>query len=607
MPGGYTLLKKRNISFRKRLIICMLFATLLPIIMVDLIMYSRYKVIIKENTKKLTKSNLEQTMTTLDVWLDAYGDVLYQLYSNEEVINNLRRYYDNTDEAEIEEAKDNMDTQLRSFLYTKEYIMAISIVTEEGDSFFYDRITPFSSHSFWINHYSMSMKEIYDMVVNSQETTFFSTEYAKTIPSKKCYLFHMAHTLNYMTGGEKKKAALIISIDEQLLENICNADLKENTENRNFIVDKNGYIVSFPDSSYLSRKLEVEGKDEKERKEVYINFIKQSGVFDRENMTTQLIHDEKLNWDIINVSSGSSYQSEISLVQRFVVTVAVLSALIVAVIIIITIQYLMRGIDVVVENMNQVEKGATDVRIKKTDDMPKEIVTIAEHLNRMLDKVEASMESEKLLAERERVAEIAALEARINPHFLYNTLDTINWMAIDRDEEEISNAISALGKILRYGINDSNAIVSIATEMEWLRQYIYLQQTRLKDSFEFIMDIEPEVMNCRIHKLLLQPFVENSIIHGFANKKGVHRLKITIKQREKLEISIEDNGGGMKKEQVDMINSGQFQHYDDKYHIGMENAFSRIRLYYGEESEVYVVSESNVQTTVYIKLPKDEV
>ena len=63
----------------------------------------------------------------------------------------------------------------------------------------------------------------------------------------------------------------------------------------------------------------------------------------------------------------------------------------------------------------------------------------------------------------------------------------------------------------------------------------------------------------------------------------------------------------MKKEQVDMINSGQFQHYDDKYHIGMENAFSRIRLYYGEESEVYVVSESNVQTTVYIKLPKDEV
>ena len=267
----------------------------------------------------------------------------------------------------------------------------------------------------------------------------------------------------------------------------------------------------------------------------------------------------------------------------------------------------MKNINVVVDNMNLVGKGDTDVRIDIKSKMPREVATIAEHLNMMLDKLQYSMDNEKLLAERERVAEIAALEARINPHFLYNTLDTINWMAIDKNEIEISNAISALGKILRYGINDSNGIVTIATEMEWLRQYIHLQQIRLKDTFEFSIDVEPEVLQDNIHKLLLQPFVENSIIHGFANKPGIHRLNITIRRTDMLEISICDNGGGMKQEQVDMINSGQFRYYDDKYHIGMENAFLRIKLYYGEQARVNVVSENGKSTTVCIRLPKEEV
>ncbi|MDE6636421.1 MAG: histidine kinase, partial [Lachnospiraceae bacterium] len=309
----------------------------------------------------------------------------------------------------------------------------------------------------------------------------------------------------------------------------------------------------------------------------------------------------------INVSVNAAYQSEIKKLQQFVIVFAVMSGLLATFIIIITIRYLMNNINVVVDNMNLVEKGDTDVRIDINPKMPKEVATIAEHLNRMLDKLQYSMDNEKLLAERERVAEIAALEARINPHFLYNTLDTINWMAIDNNEIEISNAISALGKILRYGINDSNGIVTIATEMEWLKQYIHLQQIRLKDTFEFSIDVEPEVLRYNIHKLLLQPFVENSIIHGFANKKGIHRLSITIRQSDMLEISIHDNGGGMKKEQVDMINSGQFRYYDDKYHIGMENAFQRIRLYYGEQANVYVVSETGKSTTVYIRLPKEEV
>lgn len=582
----------------------MLIASLLPVLLVDLVMYNRYLKIIQENVQKLTEANLEQTKTALDTWIDSYGDIMSQLYNNQDVKNSLRMYYEKAGNKKTEK---NMDRELSSLLFSKDYIMAITIITEKGDSFFHDRITPFSSYSFWINHYSMTMPEIYQMTINNDGITYFSTEYAKTIPEKKYYLFHMARSISYTCKGAEHQAAVIVSIDEQLLENICNYDSSDTSENLNFIVDSRGYVVSYTDSSYLSQQIDVEGLSETEKEELYARFVKKTGVMVNDDIRTQVIHDDKFGWDIINVSVNDAYQSEIKKLQQFVIVFAVMSGLLATFIIIIMIRYLMNNINVVVDNMNLVEKGDTDVRIDINPKMPKEVATIAEHLNRMLDKVQYSMDNEKLLAERERVAEIAALEARINPHFLYNTLDTINWMAIDNNEIEISNAISALGKILRYGINDSNGIVTIATEMEWLKQYIHLQQIRLKDTFEFSIDVEPEALRYNIHKLLLQPFVENSVIHGFANKKGIHRLSITIRQSEMLEISIRDNGGGMKKEQVDMINSGQFRYYDDKYHIGMENAFQRIKLYYGEQANVYVVSETGKSTTVYIRLPKEEV
>lgn len=590
-------------SLRGRLIICMLIVSLIPLLLADFVMYKGYIGIMHENVEKLTNANLKQTRTALDTWIDSYGDVIAQLYYNQDVKNNLQMYYEYNDETALE----SLDKEMSYLLYIKDYIMAITIITENGDSFFHDRITPFSSHSFWINHYSLSMSEIYDMTIKNNDTTYFSTQYAKTIPAKKYYLFHMAHALTYRCNGEEKQAAVIVSIDEQLLENVCNSAANNSDENMNFIVDSNGYVVSYTDSSYLSQQIDIEGLSESEKSDRYREFVKNTGVMGSEDIRVQYIQDETLEWDVINVSINDVYKSEVEKMQESVLTIALLVAFLTLVMIGFTIKYFMKNIDVVVDSMNKVEKGNADVRISGAEKMPREIATIAENLNRMLDKLEDSMESEKLMAERERVAEIAALEARINPHFLYNTLDTINWMAIEKNEIEISNAISALGKILRYGINDSNAVVTIRTEMEWLEQYIHLQQARLKDTFEFNVSVEPDVLDYKIHKLLLQPFVENSIIHGFAKKRGMHILSITIKQSDMLEISIVDNGGGMSEEQVEMINSGQFRHYDDKYHIGMENAFQRIKLYYGEEACVNVISESGQSTTVYIRLPKDEV
>jgi len=152
---------------------------------------------------------------------------------------------------------------------------------------------------------------------------------------------------------------------------------------------------------------------------------------------------------------------------------------------------------------------------------------------------------EKDAIDSQRRAEIAALEAQINPHFLYNTLDTINWIAIDNDEYEISNAITSLAAILRYGIDNSNADVRVSREAEWLKQYLFLQQIRLKNTFQCEIHVSQEVMDWKIHKLLFQPFVENSLYHGFQVEKDVYILRVEIEPGV-LMLNMRDNRGGSR-------------------------------------------------------------
>ncbi len=140
------------------------------------------------------------------------------------------------------------------------------------------------------------------------------------------------------------------------------------------------------------------------------------------------------------------------------------------------------------------------------------LCNLMKHWEKLVCALEKEKKKQRISREK---AEIRALEAQINPHFLYNTLDTINWMAIDRGEFDISNAIGSLANILRYAITDSNGTVCIRDEIEWLKKYIYLQQFRLKNKFVRVIEVAPELLDVKIHKLLLQPFIENAIIHGF--------------------------------------------------------------------------------------------
>ena len=208
--------------------------------------------------------------------------------------------------------------------------------------------------------------------------------------------------------------------------------------------------------------------------------------------------------------------------------------------------------------------------------------------------------------DKQKDAEIRALEAQINPHFLYNTLDSINWMAIEKEEYGISRMLRNLGVILRYSVNRSNQMVSVTEVADWLEKYISLQQMRFNQSFRFELNVAEAAGSVRIYKLLLQPFVENAVIHGFKGmeKGGVLRVDIFLSDTgERLNIIIEDNGKGMPREMAESFNVREQAVRDEGGSIGLHNAFARMDMYYGREAVWNVNSIEGMGTVITLTLP----
>lgn len=191
-----------------------------------------------------------------------------------------------------------------------------------------------------------------------------------------------------------------------------------------------------------------------------------------------------------------------------------------------------------------------------------------------------------------------AMEAQIDPHFLYNTLDTINWKAIEHEEYEISQMVGALADILRYSIRNPGDTVSINQEIYWLGQYVMLQKEKLEAPLQVVVDVPEELQEYRIHKLLLQPFLENAIKHGLYQKKGECCLKIRMRLADdQIHIMVEDNGKGIDKAMLELLNEKTSSMGE---HVGVANVRKRLELYYGDDADIYFESKKGCYTIVHL-------
>lgn len=258
--------------------------------------------------------------------------------------------------------------------------------------------------------------------------------------------------------------------------------------------------------------------------------------------------------------------------------------------------------NLVIHAIDKLKEEDYSTRIPVTDDMPIEIARILEGFNEMVKNTERLVKQAQEAVVEQKNAEIAALEAQIDPHFLYNTLDTINWKAIEHEDYEVSNMVGALADILRYTIKNPNAVCSIGQEIYWMEQYILFQKEKLGKDLEIIYDVPESLMGYEMHKLILQPFVENSIKHGFQKVDRPCVLEIKMRDAgEHIHITIQDNGIGMSEELMNRYN--QFQEASEG-RLGITNVCKRLRLYYGEDADLFFESEPDKYTRVNLFIPK---
>ncbi|HHV13613.1 MAG TPA: histidine kinase [Clostridiales bacterium] len=593
-----------KVSLQTKLIRLFLMTSAIPILFISFFSYYNISNTLKKNTEELTINNLEQASNSLNIWLESYEDILYQIYTDDNVVTLVDKLNQGEDVAV---SKNQLRRFLRGILYTKDYIRSITVITSEGMMIAYDQLTAVSNDKSWTPHFSLSQNELYSKVAGDNSTHIFPTEYGVSFANKDYYLFHIAHRIIDYKDLNKENGIVIVSIDEKLLSKVCiEKEISyKNHSGINFIVDENGKVISYSDQERLGDKVTDAEAPLQERQEAYLDFISKEAKIKKEYLSVYVYRNEELSWDIVNVTNQWAAIRKLSLQQEIVILVSMTSLLVAISLTVWLSRRLVSSVKKVVAAMYAVSTGNLEAKVVIEKKMPIEIEFIALQFNDMLIKLDGAMKKEKEAGERQLEAEIKALEAQINPHFLYNTLDTINWMAIDKENYDISNAINSLATILRYAITNSNAMVEVRQELEWLKNYIYLQQIRLKNTFRYELDADPEILNCKIHKLILQPFVENSIIHGFEGLTREHILGIKLEpQNEFIRIIIKDNGKGIEAVRVDEINSRVFRSSDRGSHIGMENVISRLYMYYGEEAGVQVNSVLGEGTEVIILIPR---
>jgi two-component system sensor histidine kinase YesM len=241
------------------------------------------------------------------------------------------------------------------------------------------------------------------------------------------------------------------------------------------------------------------------------------------------------------------------------------------------------------------EDFAARIEVKGQD----EVARLATQFNQMASKINSLVDKVYKADIRKREAELRALQAQINPHFLYNTLDMIYWTAKMEQALETSDLINSLSHFFRSAFNPAGEYTTVSNEVEHLRYYIILLQQR-KNHFDFNLEMDPDTSNCKTVKLILQPLVENSIIHGIENREN-GQINILIQHRDdQLVYTVEDNGVGIDMADMEQLLANPLS---SARGYGIRNVNDRISLAFGPEYGLRFLAKPEGGTIVTVVMP----
>ena len=312
-------------------------------------------------------------------------------------------------------------------------------------------------------------------------------------------------------------------------------------------------------------------------------------------------------WRTVGVFSMDEVMSSVNTIVYILLACVVISLALVAFVSVKLSRTLTSPIIKLKKLMKRAEGG--DLTVRFNGRYNDEIGELGQSFNHMIVRVDHLIQMVYIEQKNKRIAEMKSLQEQIKPHFLYNTLDTISWMARDYEAEDIVRLVDALTNMFRIGLSHGKDIISVKEEITHVSNYLYIQKIRYKDKLNYEIHVEESLYAIEVPKLILQPLVENAIYHGIKAKRGGGTIYITGEPEDgNLIFAVRDNGAGMPPEKVREINRlmSERGELDEKKSFGLFYIRERIQLCYGGGYGVHVESTLGEGTRVTITLPLDQ-
>jgi two-component system sensor histidine kinase YesM len=465
-----------------------------------------------------------------------------------------------------------------------EVINGIHIVTSKGEFF--------SSNTALDTTHASRLRDLYSsQVLNPGETytglqaltlstgyTFSAISYVRPI-----YNYHSEYSL----------AVLIIDIDYVKLREVLTAAAIKNHE-WVLLVDRSGNtIFTYPYNTILDPIL-IENPDLLRSNQTLI----EQKVFGRE-MIVSSSDIATPSWSMVRLIPLVDIRQELNSIEVNLVLIILLYILIALFSSYYISKIFIRPIKEMYEKFRAVECGDLSVRIQ--NNRKDEFGHLSHSFNAMVGQIDLLLKQQLHEQKQKSDLEFEILQAQINPHFLYNTLDSIRWLAVIQNANNIGELTNALINLLKYNISVKKVIVLLEDEIRSLGNYIVVQKYRYGDTFEAIFDLDPQTLQCEVLHFMLQPIAENAIIHGFEEISHAGLIKISSqKDGNDLLISVSDNGIGIEPDKIADLENNPADMFNG---IGMSNIHNRIQLHYGKTYGLTIASQIGSGTTVTIRLP----
>lgn len=552
---------------------------------------STTKNVVLENSTEYTTKIISQVNTEIDSYFTYMENISTIIAGSKDV---PAYFYDEdiSDEERVE-ARERIESQFLTIRESRNDISNIGIISKNEDYIINDGESELTSYldARYMSWYLAALSSKSGLAISS-------THVQNAVADSYKWVITLSKSLvNNQTGD--REGVLFVDLNYDSISELCDNN-RLGSKGYVFILDNKGNIVYHPKQQLMFGGLKSENIDE--IMSATTNAV--STKLEGEDILYTLSKSSKTGFTVV----GAVYTNELLTNSRQTSVIYFLAMVILLVGVIIVSIFLSREITKPIrrlrDSMSLVEKGEFN---KASIDITtnNELGSLTRSFNIMTDRIQNLMEANVKEQADKRKSEMKALQAQINPHFLYNTLDSIVWMSEANRNEEVVLMTSSLARLFRQSISNEKEQVTLREEVEYVKNYLIIQKMRYKDKLEYDINIDEGVYDVKIIKFALQPLVENAIYHGLKYKSCKGKLEITAyAKNEDVIITIKDDGIGMDDEMLSHIFDKKVTD-TKKNGVGVNNVQSRLQLYYGKEYGIIYKSKKDEGTSASIIIPRN--